>query len=266
MKYWNSGGDAPVWFVVDPKRSSMELVQHSAPSEYRWSLPYPTLLSGARPYEMDWYRVDQPDWYVGEGWSLTPETAGVAERDGRGLQHAPITGWINAGTPGGALMIGGRNLEPTARPRITVTIAGSVLADWTVTPGYFLRLIGLPLTDADRPMRYLPIEVTSTPPSRVAIEQFDASTSRPLTGFGDGWYEPELNPDTGRRWRWMSERGELKVITDPRPIRSHAVPLAPLGPISLHIEGESPRKYFSRPSHLDRAHRRGTDVRCVDRG
>jgi hypothetical protein len=250
VKYWNSGADAPVWFVVDPKRTSMALVQHGDPAEYRWQLPYPALLSGVRPNEMDWYRVNEPDWYLGEGWSLTPETAGVAEHDGRGLQHASITGWIKAGPPGGTVLIGGRNLEPTSRPQITVTIAGAKVADWTVMPGYFLRLIGLPIIDSDLPIRYLPIEVTSTPSSHVAIEQFDASMSRPLTGLGDGWYEPELNPDTGRRWRWMSEQAELKVTTDPRPVRSHAAPLAPLGPISLHLEGESPRKYFSRPSHV----------------
>src|SRR5439155_25871714 len=66
-KYWNSGGRAPVWFVVDPKRAAIDLVQHGEPTRYRWPLPYPVLLSGARPDEMDWYRVESPEWYVGEG-------------------------------------------------------------------------------------------------------------------------------------------------------------------------------------------------------
>ena len=64
---------------------------------------------------MDWYRVDRPEWYVGEGWALTPEAAGVSERDGTGLTQAPITAWASRSALRGVLMIGGRNFEPTAR-------------------------------------------------------------------------------------------------------------------------------------------------------
>ena len=95
VKYWNGGGRAPLWFVVDPARAGIDLVQHGDPVRYRWPVPYPVLLSGVRPNEMDWYRVDQPEWYVGEGWSLTPETAGVADADRRGPSLAPIEGWIH---------------------------------------------------------------------------------------------------------------------------------------------------------------------------
>jgi hypothetical protein len=277
VNYWNGGGDAPVWFVVDPKRSSIELVQHGLPSEYRWSVPYPTLLSGARPSEMDWYRVDQPDWYVGEGWSLTPEAAGVAERDRKGLQYGPITAWVKVqdGTPM-TLLLGGRNLDPMLRPKITIRVAGLTMDESTVMPGFFLRPVAFPHLDMDRPLRYMPIEVLATPPSRVAIEQFDASASRALTGFGDGWYEPEFNPETGRRWRWLSERGQITVVPPtaaisaphpqagpparPDPVTSASRPAigSPVvGRLTLHLEGESPRKYFSRASHLVvRAHDR----------
>ena len=80
------------------------------------------LLSGVRPNEMDWYRVDRPEWYVGEGWALTPEAAGVADADRRGPSLAPIDGWVQRlKTSGGTLMIGGRNFDPTLRPRLTVT-------------------------------------------------------------------------------------------------------------------------------------------------
>jgi len=72
VQYWNRGGRAPVWFVVDPLRASIDLVQHGEPDRFRWPLPYPLLLGGVRPNEMDWYRVDRPEWYVGEGGALTP--------------------------------------------------------------------------------------------------------------------------------------------------------------------------------------------------
>jgi hypothetical protein len=232
VKYWNGGGRAPVWFVVDPKRAAMELVQHGDPIPYRWQLPNPDLVSGARPNEMDWYRVDQPDWYLGEGWSLTPEAAGVAEADRRGLAYGSIVAGIRAA--GGRLMIGGRNFEPERRATLSVLIDGQSVDRRTLPPGAFLFFSALPqVGDA----RYATLTLATDQRARVAIEQFDASATRPLVGFGDGWHEPELNPRTGLRWRWLGERGELQVRSLGRGV-------------TLHLEGESPRKYFSRGSRL----------------
>ena len=234
VKYWNGGGRAPVWFVVDPKRTSIDLVQHGAPARYRWPLPYPELVSGARPDEMDWYRVDRPEWYVGEGWALTPEAAGVAEADRRDLSHGPIDAWINPGISAGALMIGGRNFEPRST-RLSVLIEGESIADESIAPGPFLRFTAVP--DALRRGDYSRLTVRTDAGARVAVEQFDMSTARPLVGFGAGWHEQEFNPRTGVRWRWLSERGDLQLRAGaPR--------------VSLHVEGESPRTYFSRGSHF----------------
>jgi len=242
MRYWNSGGRAPVWFVVDPKRSSIDLVQHGEPARYRWPLPYPVLAGGSRPDEMDWYRVEQPEWYVGEGWALTPEAAGVANADKRGLAYGPIHAGVHAATDvGGALMIGGRSFDPAATPRLTVSVDGAVVLDATLSPGPFLRFVRRKPDLLNTRNTYAALTVTTTPPAPVAIEQFDASVRRPLLGFGNGWHEQEFNPTTGLRWRWLSERGELKVMGwhDGFPVGER-----------LHVEGESPRKYFSRPSHL----------------
>jgi hypothetical protein len=84
---------------------------------------------------------------------------------------------------------------------------------------------------------YVNLDVAASPPAHLSIEQFDASASRTLFGFGDGWHEQEFNPRTGLRWRWLSERGDIKLF--PRATR-----------LVLHVEGESPRKYFSRGSRL----------------
>src|SRR5439155_25668574 len=134
-----------------------------------------------------------------------------------------------------------RNFDPGRRPSLSVLVAGRSVLDETepLAAGAFLRFATLPrdlLDDTDR-HDYAPLIVSTTDGVRVAVEQFDASATRPLAGFGDGWHEQELNPRTGLRWRWLSERGELKVH-------------APTGRASLHIEGESPRTYFSRGSHL----------------
>jgi len=136
-------------------------------------------------------------------------------------------------------MIGGRNFEPTARTKFTVALDG-VTRDSvdSLPPGPFLRFIAVPAADVVDPSRdYYQVVVTSTPPARVGVEQFDVSATRPLVGYGGGWHEQEFNPRTGLRWRWLSERGELQLRTPTRPL-------------TLHLEGESPLKYFSRGSRL----------------
>jgi hypothetical protein len=249
VKYWNGGGSAPVWFVVDPLRTSIDLVQHGSPERFRWPLPYPVLLSGARPNEMDWYRVDRPDWYLGEGWALTPEAAGVADADRRGPSIAPIDGWVSRAAFGGSLMIGGRNFDPASRPHLTVRIQDRVVRDLALVPGPFLEFVPLPsdlAPPADR-STYVTLNVEAHAGSHVEIEQFDVSAARPIVGFGEGWQEQEFNPRTGLRWRWLSERGELRARL---PFKRLSADRLQYPAATLHLEGESPLAYFARASTL----------------
>ena len=111
VKYWNGGGRRPVWFVADPPRSDLALFRRQRPPvRYRWPFDIPLVLGGVRPNEMDWYEIDPPDWYLGEGWAITPETAGVAREDGRGPGRGGIQGWIRRWPGPATLMVGGRNL------------------------------------------------------------------------------------------------------------------------------------------------------------
>jgi hypothetical protein len=235
VKYWSGGGRAPVWFVVDPKRAQIDAVDHGAAAEYRWSLPYPVLIGGVRPNEMDWYRVDQPEWYVGEGWALSPELAGIAAQNRRGPGHAPIEGWVRRRDGPTLLMVGGRNLGDSPSPRVSLTVDGRLVDDWTVPPGFFLRWIDLPPAEGGGDYRAVRIAASAVD---VAIEQFDAGPAhRLMAGFGDGWHELEYDAAIGRKWRWLSERGELRV-------RSSG------GPSVLRLEGDAPSKYYRRPSRL----------------
>jgi hypothetical protein len=93
-----------------------------------------------------------------------------------------------------------------------------------------------PIASADS-NRYAKVTVQAAAGSQVAIEQFDASATRTLVGFGQGWHEQEFDPRLGTRWRWMSDRAEL-----------HLTPHA--SAVTLHIEGESPLKYFAKASRL----------------
>jgi hypothetical protein len=263
VRYWNQTGkqNSPIWYVADPLRTDIDLVQHAAPQEYLWRLPYPVLMGGTRPYEMRWHRIVGPEWYVGEGWALTPEAAGVAAGDRRDPAVAPILAWVERSAFAGAMIIGGRNLDPLG-PAARVTVSddhdGRQLADVQVPPGAFLLTLapdGPPREGPD----YVALSVRASAGSRVALEQLDVSASRPILGFGTGWHEQEYNPDTGLRWHWLSERGELQVRL---PSPSHATQKAAY---VLHVEGESPRRYFSRGSRLTiRAGDRVIEQRILD--
>jgi hypothetical protein len=58
-----------------------------------------------------------------------------------------------------------------------------------------------------------------------------------MSGYLEGWFEPEYNPTLGRPWRWTSERSALWV----RPIGR---------PVTLRLAGESPLRYFDSAPHV----------------
>jgi hypothetical protein len=212
VKYWNGGGRNPVWFVADPLRSDLALVDHAgAPHRsYDWPSHQPVLLGGVRPSAMDWYVLDAPGWYLGEGWAVTPETAGVAGEDHRGPGIAPIRGWIRRRAEAAVLMIGGRNMTPTSS-HLQIAIDGRVVDDRDLAPGSFLQMIDLPPGALEGAGDYATVTATASS-DRTAIEQFDAqSAGRVVFGFGEGWHEHEYNPSTGDQWRWTSERAALRI-------------------------------------------------------
>jgi hypothetical protein len=136
-------------------------------------------------------------------------------------------------------MIGGRNFGPQAAA-ITIEADGALqsrLQPFDAPPGAFLQM--LPLSNLELPAEpeFVRIRVHAPPGSQVAIEQFDAGKSRPMVGYGSGWQEQEFNPRTGQRWRWLSERGELRLAS-------------PAQGVTLRLEGENPTTYFERGSRL----------------
>jgi hypothetical protein len=211
VKYWNAGGRAPVWFVADPPRSDLALFKYAKrPVLYRWPFRPTVLLGGARPNEMDWHVIESPDWYLGEGWSLTPETAGTAREDRKGPGLGGISGWIRRYAQPMTLMVGGRNLaDGGPNARVQVMVDGAAVLDESMPPGFFLRMI--PLGPTSGTGDYAEVRIVSDHP-QLAIEQFDAQPAgRVIYGFGEGWNEQEYNPSTGVLWRWSSDKAALRV-------------------------------------------------------
>jgi hypothetical protein len=213
VKYWNDGGRQPAWFVSDPRRSDLALIHHDRPrAEYRWPLRFHELIGGVRPSEMEWYALDPPAWYLGEGWSLTPETAGVAVASGKGPASGGSHGWIRRTADPALLMIGGR-LLPGGPPRahIRVSIDDRTVAEQEIDAGFFLRMIDLPAGALAGDGDYARL-VVSANSDRVALEQFDAQPAGAVVfGFGEGWHEHEYDPSTGQLWRWTSDKSAIRV-------------------------------------------------------
>jgi hypothetical protein len=226
VRYWNGGGRDPVWFMADPLRSDLALVRsRRRPVRYRWDLEPAVLIGGVRPNELDWYTFDTPDWYLGEGWSLTPETAGIAREDRRGPGLGPISGWIKRWSGPVTLMVGGRNLGVGGTAAgVTIAVDGEVKDELSAPPGFFLRTIPVPSIAGEGD--YATVTIQADSPD-VAIEQFDAQPAgRVMYGFGEGWHELEYTPSTGALWRWTSDRAVLRVRAE-----GHAVALTLRGEI-----------------------------------
>jgi hypothetical protein len=213
VKYWNGGGRQPAWFVSDPLRSDLALIHHDGPrAAYRWPMRFRELIGGVRPSEMEWYALDPPAWYLGEGWSLTPETTGVAVASGKGPAAGGSRGWIRRTAGPAILMIGGRLLPGGPAPALVrVSLDERTFAEQEIDAGFFLRMIDLPVGALTGDGDYARLEVSANS-DRVALEQFDAQPAGAVVfGFAEGWHEHEYEPSTGQLWRWTSDKSAIRV-------------------------------------------------------
>jgi hypothetical protein len=248
VRYWRGGGTARIWFLPDARRTDLALIDSASRlplGHYDWSTPLAAdVLGGTRPGALDWLAIDGPPaWFLGQGWALSPEIAGVSTADRTGPSAGGAVGWVRRQAVPRRLVIGGRNLGGSTDPavRFTLSMGPTILDTWEVAPdpGFFLRSLLLPGTPETGGAPVLDeIRVTSTAAdgsARVvptAIEQFGlAPLDRVQVAFAEGWHEDELQPRTGLRWRWSSGRATLQVWPVDRDLR-------------LRLDFESPLKTF----------------------
>ena len=227
VKYWNTGAEAPVWFLAEPERTDLTLIDPTSRrlvGSYRLPFDRRFFMSGVRPSGVDWYEIDSPGWFAADGWALMPETAGVASEDARGPDRAPIIAYVRRRPDAAVVMVGGRHLDPGGQPaRFDLSIDDRPIESWVVgsDPGFFLRTLQLPAGALRSPQtgeRYSRLQIRSAAADgsgarvRTSIEQFDLqSADRVVFGFGDGWYEQEYAPDALRLWRWASPKAVLRI-------------------------------------------------------
>src|SRR6185295_6836654 len=141
-----------IWFLARPSRTDLALIDHAAlvRRPYRWPFDARVYVGGARPSDVDLYEIANPGWFLAEGWSLTPETAGVTKATGRGPHLQPSLGYI-ARRPGESLlMIGGVIGEGTVASSgdPTVHLRASIddrpILEWDQSARWFLKFVPRP--------------------------------------------------------------------------------------------------------------------------
>lgn len=241
VAYWRAGHTGPLWFLADPMRSDLALIDPQARADftdYSWPLVARPSLGGLRPTAVRWYRMPPPGWFAETGWALTPEIAGVSKVMGRGPHLGPIAAWVRRRPRAARVLVGGRNLAGPGDPaaRFVLAIDGQPVQTWEAPPGFFVRVFDLAEGQLLGAGPVAALTIVSSPVSGsavipTAIEQFDLQD--PLTtvwAYGPGWHEAEFTPALGV-WRWTSDRADLRIegATVSRQI-------------TLSIE--SPRRYY----------------------
>jgi hypothetical protein len=240
-KYWQAGRIEPLWFLADPMRSDLALIDPASlrdATDFKWPLVARPAFGGMRPSAVRWYRIPAPGWFAEEGWSLSPETSGMAALRGKGPHLAPITAMVRRRPGAARVMIGGRNLgaDGGAAAHFTMSIDGSIFEEWDAAPGFFLKVFDVPAGRLSGDGLFATVSVQSHAASggavmQTAIEQFDVQDDQStIWGYDSGWQEAEFNTAFGV-WRWTSDRATLRIAGPSRTVR-----------ITLTIE--SPLRYF----------------------
>lgn len=245
VKYWREGHTAPLWFLADPRRSDLALIDPASRRDrfaFSWDFASLSSVGGMRPGDVVWHRLAAPGWFAGEGWSVTPETAGMARLMGKGPHQGGAIGWVRRRDVGVRMLVGGRNLTQPGDPaaRFTASLDGRTIAGWEASPGFFLHVFDLPASALAGPGTLGELVIASTAVLGdavvpTAVEQFDLQPDgQAVWGLAEGWHEAEYNPTLGV-WHWTSERATIRIVGATTPLQ-----------ITMRVE--SPLRYFDRPS------------------
>lgn len=256
--YWHGGGTARVWYLSDPARGDLALVDplsRRVHAHYAWMFPRERFMSGVRPDVLDLVAIDSPPgWFAETGWHLTPETLNISEQQGR---HEGVA-YVRQRSDATLLVIGAESTEPGhlnaaaalgtppagGKPaHVSVAIAGRMVDTFDVPAGgrVFKRIaLEAGTLEGDEPFSMLVASYQGSDgrPQRVRLTQLMvASPDSVFHVEHAGWNEVEYSDQMQRRWRWTTARAETFVNAAGRDL-------------TLTLRGESPLRYFDVPPHV----------------
>jgi hypothetical protein len=248
--YWRQGGTGPIWFLADPARTDIELIDplsRTTHGHYVWGFARERFISGMRPDVVDLVRIESPPgWFAEEGWHLTPETLNMSER----LRRTEAVAYIKRRSDAASLVIGGEyspvgsgSGRTASTARVAVTIDGRVIDKWDVPGGgTFFRRIALEpgALAGESPFSRLVASYASPSggPQSVRLTQFAVASLNDVFFVQQaGWNEIEYSKELQRRWRWTTGRAQTFVNSGGRDV-------------TLTIAGESPLRYFDVPPQV----------------
>ncbi|MDQ3170796.1 MAG: hypothetical protein M3Q55_11715 [Acidobacteriota bacterium] len=246
-KLWQEGYDGPIWFLADPSRTDLRLIdpqQRTLLRQYGWAsreLPY---LRGSRPDRIDWHFIQRPGWFLGRGWALSPEIGGLTMRDRMAPGQQPAVAWVRRRDVPVTMALGGRHLGSASDPPLVlrVSVDGRKVDEWPIAPGPFLFMRPVLPEELAGDQTYARLELSATwagsGPAPISLEQFDfQSIDGAMVAFDRGWWEPEYDRRTGQTWRWTSREATLWLYNPGRDL-------------TLSIAGEGPGRYYSTDTEM----------------
>jgi hypothetical protein len=243
--YWRSGNRAPVWFLADPARTDIELIDplsRKLRAHYVWHFARERFMSGVRPDIVDLIRIDSPPgWFAEEGWHVTSETLNMSERQRR---HQGIA-YIRSRPDSALLVIGGESTG--AACDVSLVLNSRSIDRWTVPPGgaFFKRIplaAGVLASGSAFNTLVASYAAPNGQPGNVRLTQFTVEPADSVFFVQHaGWNEIEYSRELQRRWRWTAGKAATFINSGGRDV-------------TVSIAGESPLKYFdSAPSVVVRA-------------
>jgi hypothetical protein len=238
-EYWRGGGTVPVWYLSDPARGDLELVDplsRRVHKHYAWAFPREAFISGVRPDILDLVAIDSPPgWFAETGWHLTPETLNISEQQGRSEGIARIRNRPDAAL----LVLGGESTQAAGgKPaRVSLTLGDRLIEQWEVPPGgrFFKRIAlepGALAGEGTFTQMVVSYQGENGRPERVRLTQLMVASPQSVFHLEhSGWNESEYSDQLQRRWRWTTARAETFVNSAGRDL-------------TLTIAGESPLRYF----------------------
>lgn len=252
VEHWARGGTAPIWFVADPRRTDLALIDRRSKrllETFELKTQATWILNGLRPKAFDWWELQPPAWIALKGFALTPEVGGLSARDHHGPVFDGAVALVRRSATGAVLVVSGRHVGRPSDPPVQVAIEvdGRVVHRVVANARdrHYVAFLHLPADQLKGDTPYATVSIRSTPLAATAgavavtVEQFDYQPEEGvLSALISGWYEPEQQPGTSVTWRWAGRRATVRLHRRPGTT------------VELEFSGDVPRTRRARSARI----------------